>query len=113
MVSLELLKGCDAQNIYVQVVFKHIIGSNDNGGYDGGFCKEMVEFFQRDSPNFEGNSRSILPNSPKNLESCDVGSDLQLKIFEFINSMYLITQVWQENDSATRANIQTSHDARC
>ena len=60
--------------------FDHTIGSNDNGGHDSGFGKEMVESFERVPAHLKKHLRRRIPNAPKTLEGINVGLKFQFEM---------------------------------
>ena len=60
--------------------FDHTIGSNDNGGHEGGFGRKMEESFERAPANLEMYLGPKIPNASKTLEGIHVGLKFQFKM---------------------------------
>lgn len=72
-------------NDHIQKKLKYTIDSNDNGGDDYGFGKEMEECIEMTPAIFKQILGTRLSNASKPLESGDVGFGLTL--LEFMESM--------------------------
>jgi hypothetical protein len=48
--------------------FDHTIGSNDNGGHEGGSVRKIEESFERAPANLEMYSGAKIPKAPESLE---------------------------------------------